>query len=71
MPVGSLSTMPTLPRIAQRPGCTTRDLRALARLSGDRLAAAVMALGAAIEVREEPNPRGAPYRRHYLRSAGT
>jgi hypothetical protein len=51
------------------PGLGARELRGVTRLSGDRIAAAILALGDRIEVIEEPNRRGPPVRRHRLRGA--
>jgi hypothetical protein len=53
--------------IGTRPGLSAGDLRAAARLSGDRFSRALTELGADIEVREVPTGRGAPKRTHYLR----
>jgi RecA-family ATPase len=48
-------------------GLGTRELRAVTRLSGDRVTAAVVALGDRVEVIEERNRRGPAVRRHRLR----
>lgn len=52
--------------IAACPGIGSRDLRARTSLSGDRLAAAVAHLGAAVEVRDEAQPGRRPKTCHYL-----
>jgi len=52
--------------LARQPGLGTRELRGATGLSGDRLAAALAALGDAVEVREEKQGRTVT-KRHYLR----
>jgi hypothetical protein len=52
--------------VARTPGVNTRELRGVTRLSGDRLAAALVELGQAVEVRTEPLGR-TRVNRHFLR----
>lgn len=53
--------------IGQRPGISSRELRALTHLSGDRVSAALLQLGRAVEVREERRaPTGPLSACHYL-----
>lgn len=55
--------------LVRQPGLGTRELRSVTCLSGDRVAAALLALGAAVETREEPQQGRRPKTRHYLRGA--
>jgi hypothetical protein len=56
--------------IASSPGIGTTDLRARVRLSGDRVRAAVLELGEAIEVRTE-TVAGHVRARHYIRGGAS
>lgn len=51
--------------LQRAPGLGTKELRVAARLSGDRLVAALLELGPAVEVREEVSAKGKTCR-HYL-----
>ena len=52
--------------LASHPGLGVRELRGAAKLSGDRLAGALVALGERVEIREEGQGR-TKSKRHYLR----
>ena len=55
--------------LGARPGLGTVELKGATSLPGDRLSAALMHLGAAIEVQEQPTGYGRPKRLHFLRGA--
>jgi RecA-family ATPase len=54
--------------LVERPGISTTELRGVCRLSGDRLSAALLSLGASVEVRTEAEGRTRT-NRHFLRGA--
>lgn len=53
--------------VGSRPGIASTDLKAAARISGDRFSRAIAELGNAVEVRDQPTGRGPAKRLHFLR----